>query len=564
MPASDGIVVGEAAIDSSYFNAPHFEDNFATLPGLPSASDPNNTGKFDDEHWLIGKDFEGGWADGPDLCGIVVNKEKAVYTSSRRPSPDGWSPFESTSEGLAIRAREVPDTTQMKQWAIGKRFGEKPADGSNGYGGQDLFVSDFASEADIPGVKDYDYFIEGDGRIRWDRFQMDWQSGILHTGNYRAGIDQGEIEFVAKVPAGSLWMAGGSVTDQSCAFAALWLIEQFKVGTGRNLQPRTSGLTHYPFTGSHLLNELDPGEFGGFDPYTNHNSRHVHDGVPLALVTDGEAKYIAGLNMQFEFVRIKCHITYEKIGMAIGPADGICKYTRVINTPRAFKETRREYELEDPESPNVVFENGVAVERGDLTIDGDIQTRLMAGLMNVAMDGRWLRERMIWERQTILNRGYTYPAYNIVDGLKQCEMVVRSIKMSALTEAKFLKADGGFYEPHKEGTTGGGTTTIPEITTNTKAPVSGYGIRFSPGHEDGILTWYLEGADLVGPGQWQHDFGADAVLIGGDRGDELKLDVSAVTAPQNRQVWFQPDTAPELPDPVITYGPVQGVYVASR
>ncbi len=566
MPASDGIVLGELAIAASYFNAPHFEDGFTSLPGLPTAANPNTTGKFCDEHWLHGKKLEGGWADGPELGGFAVNKEKHRYTSSRAPSPDGWLPFETSSEGLKIIARRVPDTPAMKQWAIGKRYGEKPVDGTNYAGGQDLFVSDFASEGDIPGIKDYDYFIEGDGRIRWDRYQMDWQSGILNTGNYRASIDQGRFEVVGKVPIGAIYSSSGSILDQSTAFAAIWLIEQFKVGTGRNLQPLDSGNTHYPFTGSHLLNELDAGEFGGFDPYTNHNSRHVHDGTPLQLVSDGEAKYIAGLNMQQEFVRIICDITPEKIGFAIGPADGACKYTRVIDTPRAFKETRREYELESPNSGTVVTEGGIAVELGDLIIDGQIQRRQMMALMNVAMDGMWLRDRMMWEYQTILNRGYAYPAYAEVDGLNQCHMTIRSISMSALTEAKFLKANGGYYEPHKDGTdggTGGGGTEVP-VDTSTTAPVTGEGIRHSPSVRAGIETWQLEDPGLVGPGHWAYDsFGADATLIGLDTDHQLKLDVSKVAQDTPRPVYFQPDSSEVIPDPTMSHGPVEGLYVAA-
>ena len=559
MPVSDGMILGEAALGPEHFNAPHFQDGFTSLPSLPSASDPNNTGKFDDEHWLIGKSLEGGWADGPELSGIVLNKEEQLYTSTRRPSPDGWSPFETSSEGLIIRAREIPNTPTMLAWGIGKRYGEQVANGSNGYGGQDLFLSDFASAADVPGTEGVDWFAESDGRIRFDRYQLRWQSGILSTGNGRASIDQGEVEFVARVPAGSIWSSIASVTEQSCAFAALWLIEQFIVGTGRNQQPLANGLTHYPYTGGNLINELDPGEFGGFDPYTNHNSRHVYDGFPLSLISDGEAKYIAGLNMQQEFVRIKCHITPEKIGMAIGPADGVCRYTRIMPTPRAFKETRREYELVSPYSDQVVFDGGLEVERGDLMIDGQIMTRRMMALMNVAMDGRWLRERMIWERDTILNRGYTYPAYATQDGLLTCQMTVRSISMRALTEAKFLKADGGFFEPHKGGTTGGGTTTIPEVSTS-KAPDTGGGVRYSPSLGAGVHTWTLEDPEKVGAGTWVHDFGGDASIIGSDTGPQLKLYISPVAEDTAREVSFVPVATPVTPDPVITYTPITGLY----
>ena len=440
MPLSDAMVVGEPVLPSTEFADPHFIDDFQSGLDLASPANENTTGKYSDKHWLHGCNLEGGWAED-----IVVNKEWQKYTSVTDPAPDGWSPFQTTSEGLIVTAREIPDTAAYKAWGTGKRYDEK-------FDGSDMFEGDYGGRSNIPGTEGVDWIVEGDGRVHWLRFPLKWQTGTINTGNGRAGIDQGEFRCIAKYPPGSQFVAGGDIRQQSCTFAALWLIQQFYVGKGRNGQILTPSRTHYPFTGSDLINELDPGENGGFDPYTNHNSRHVHDGPTFQLLSDGEAIYNGKtLDLTNEYFDLRCHITPEKIGMGIGPAGSTPEYTRIIDTPRPFRETSRTYQLDPANAATVQYANGVPIETGEqLSAGGDPLTMQMMFLLTLAMDGRWLRDRMQWERQTILDRGYTYPPYAVDgDGLRTSSMTLKHVSMSRLFDAQFTRRDGSLYEPYK-------------------------------------------------------------------------------------------------------------------
>ena len=145
---------------------------------------------------------------------------------------------------------------------------------------------------------------------------------------------------------------------------------------------------------------------------------------------------------------------------------------------------------------------------------------------------------------------YGFHSYPHLDRIDECFGRVDYLRIWSVDGENAV-----FRGANSQGDSGGAQDATPVTGVVTQSAVdTTQGIRFAPGLVAGEHRYELKDPSLANTGTFNYsDYGADAILISGERGPTLRLQVSAVEDNTSRVVTFELDDIETLEPVVITF-----------
>ena len=507
MPISDNAEVGLPIVGEENFGD-GFRDDFDSLDIETESAAGNRSGKWKkgfihanmaDFGFTYGSDEN--VAGGDNFVHAAINFESQVYPDTRKPSAT-FDPYSTNSSVLTISSR--PKTPAEDSYARLKDFKLNP-DGSLG-----------AFERN---------------------HEADYLSGMISTYG-RFAMSFGRYRWRVKTPYGADGTSNDVEQRRAIFPAAGWLLQDIPYGCDVNGEPFGDGRTTYrpgrP-NGGGILAEIDADENFGESSRVVHQTTHFHPGgTPQGESDSSPHDRDIGKDLRSEWRVSGVDVFPEKIAFFI---DGV--YTHVVATPDEIRNGLPQYIPVPGAEFDVQMVDSTTAQTAGRQTHADGSTRYMCFVLisNLARDGKFPRDFA----KIIQDGGGTLPPHQENVSMEIDYAEARPLLVDN-PDAYPLRVDGvpvavdGVVPPPDPGT--GGTATARGFR-----PVLGQGIRFSQGTTSGRHVYSLEDRTLADTGRfvWD-DYGADATLVSGERGPDLHLDVSSVTAARSRMVRWEPDS----------------------